>query len=411
MKKILALLLTLLLTAASVTGALAGTSVDVTVSAEMTDDLRDALGDSADFVDMLLEVLAQTQLRFACADVEDKAYTAASLALNDAALTCETLTDGEQAAIVTNLLPEKKLLAAMNSFGFSAADVETAVSELLPVAMECASLVSMSQEKVAVQELNAELDAIVITASADNVLDAIGKLQSINSANPVTQAVSELAGMLSSISADVKLTLAMDEAGMPVYAKAEAAKADSNAALTVYAKPENDGRTLVKISGVGFDFSRLNTSIRFGLTEAKLNFELDVSIMEANGEFDLLWFDITAEKQDDGMDLSGMLQTTTTETEMTCEYTGMMAEAENGVIHTDLEILISQDSDELMTVYVKADACESAAPELSAWESYQTIDAADIETMTAELAQDAMQVIVDLIQQLPEDVQGMLMGM
>ena len=411
MKKILSLILTLTLTVFSMTGALAAACVDVTVSAEMTDDLRDQLGDSAELVDALLNVLSQMQLHFEYADAEGKAYAAGSLTLNDAALTCETLTDGEQVTIVTNLLPEKKLLATMNSFGFSAADMETAVTELMPVVMECAGLLGMSQEKVTVQELNAELDAVVITANADTVQDIIGKLQSINSANPVVQAVSEAAGMLSNISADVKLTLAMDETGMPVYAKAEANKADGTAALTVYTKAENDGRTLVKISGVGFDFARLNTSIRFGLTEDELNFELDVSIMEANGEFDLLWFDITAEKQDDGLSLSGMLQTTTTETEMTYEYTGMMTKTESNAIHTDLEILISKDSDELANVQVIADATENSTPvDLSAWESYAVIEAADTGTLIDELSQGAVQLVVELIQQLPEDVQSVLLG-
>lgn len=407
MKKILALLLTLMLTALPMTGAMAATYADITASAEITGDL----GEAAELADALLELLSQMQLHVEYADMEGKMYGAAALSVNDAALSCEALIEGEQTTIVTNLLPEKKIITSAKSNVFSAETISEATAELLPVVMECAGLLDMTQEKITVQELNAELDAIVISASADNVQDIIGKLQSINSANPMVQAVSESAGMLNSTNADVKLTLATDEDGMPVYAKAEAVQADNTAALTVYSKPEKDGRTLIKISGVGFDFARLNTSIRYGLTEEELNFELDVSIMEANGEFDLLWFDVTAEKQDDGLSLSGMLQTTTTETEMTYEYEGTVTKAENDTIHTELEILISQDSDELAAVQIMADAAETdAAVDVSAWDGYEVIDATDTEALTNNLLGGALQFVFDLIQQLPEDVQGMLMG-
>ena len=61
-----------------------------------------------------------------------------------------------------------------------------------------------------------------------------------------------------------------------------------------------------------------------------MNFELDFSLMESNGEFDLLWFDVTASEQDGAATCEGMLQTTTTETEMTFEYNGSIVESVDG---------------------------------------------------------------------------------
>lgn len=134
--------------------------------------------------------------------------------------------------------------------------------------------------------------------------------------------------------------------------------AEDNMSLSV--TEESDGKTQIKLSSRGTDHTLINAKLRHRLGGETLYFELDVSVMKPNGEFDLFWFDITAQKEDDGVSYTGMIQTTTTETEITLAYSGTFADTageDGSIIGTwDTETMVSQDGDELFTLHTRVDA-------------------------------------------------------
>lgn len=419
-------------------------SAGVSVSAELYDDLKSELGDAASVVDDLLEALSALRLCVSAASAGGNDYTAFEASLYDTGITWEALTNEEQTAIVTSLLPGRTIVLPADSEpnGMDFEDAKAAAAELIPVMKACSSLITVREGKFAAAELNAEVDAITVEVTAEQLDQIAEKLTAVRSDHALVKAVTHGASWLKDVDAGLTLVMGMDDRGLPVYVKAEAKREDNSALLTAYVKEESDGRTLVKLSGVGFDFSRLNVSMRCRADENVMNLELDFSLMESNGEFDLLWFDVTASEQDGAATCEGMLQTTTTETEMTFEYNGSIVESVDGqgnpTENAEMEILVSQDSDELFTVLVSADRTVFAADddmlartEVSAEiegaaraavihtitavdEDFTTLKmpestaGSDLDVLLPELADGVRNAVSSLIAQLPEDVRSML---
>ena len=454
MKKLFVLMLAVMLTATFMTSAMADVlqekvssavaagrkvSTEVSVFTTLSDELKSELGDAASAVDSLMKVLSALRLCVSTASVDGNTYTAFDVYLNDTGIACEALTSAEQTAVVTSLLPGKTIILPMGSDqnGTPFEDVEAAAAELMPVLEECSSLITIGEGRFAAAELNTDVDAVTIEVTAEQLGKIAERLQGIQSENAWVKVMTHAAPWLKSIDADLTLVIGMGDRGLPVYARAEAKREENTAVLTIYTKSEDDGRTLVKLSGVGFDFSRLNASIRYYADESHMNFELDFSLMESDGEFDLLWFDITSAEQDDVTAYEGMLQTTTTETEMTFEYNGSIVESTdeqgNPTANAEMEVLVSQDSDELFAVLVTADQAVFAADDdmlaqaevsaeiegaakvtviktitaldedFSVWKMPESTIGSDLDVLLPELADGMKNVLSDLVAQLPED--------